>query len=276
MARVSNKPEISAEQFKAVIEYLEQPKATKKAACEMVGIAYNTKRLDNLIQEYKDDVERSIRLRKEKRRTACSPEELVSMIEDYLDGASFEDLSKRFYRSTAYIKHRLELAGALIRVQGILNPTRPPMLPDECVADAFRIRQVFNKEVANQSEYDTWKASIVSEHGNDLLEIYKRAGKFDTKRSIVVMGEKCWIPGYQCLGEVIKEVPSAQFTSYRVQLIHEDKQQYISLPYFEIGSLSHLKSMGVDIDRLGHAYSGTTCMEILNKAIRLGNKRDKS
>ena len=50
MARA--KLDVTPEQMESVIAYLETDKATKKAACEMLGIAYNTKRLGTLIEDY--------------------------------------------------------------------------------------------------------------------------------------------------------------------------------------------------------------------------------
>ena len=42
-------------------------KKTKKAVCEHLGIAYNTKRLDAIIQEFHDKIEREAELKKKAR-----------------------------------------------------------------------------------------------------------------------------------------------------------------------------------------------------------------
>ena len=61
-----------------VIAKLEAEKPiTKKLACEMLGIAYNTTRLENLIQEYKDDLDR-VKLRKKQVRKEAVTEETVA------------------------------------------------------------------------------------------------------------------------------------------------------------------------------------------------------
>ena len=39
-------------------------KKTKKAICEHLGIAYNTKRLDNIINDFLEKEERTLRLKK--------------------------------------------------------------------------------------------------------------------------------------------------------------------------------------------------------------------
>lgn len=282
MARKSIRPEVSDEQFKAVIEYLGQPKSTKKVACEMIGIAYNTKRLDTLIQEWKDTQERSARLRKEKRRQACSPEELVSMIEDYLDGTSYEDLSKRFYRSTTYIKHKLELSGALIRCNKTVSPLNPPLLPDECVLldEDFRCRERVDLEVTNQAEYDAILAGLIEDNHWDksnITEVYNHAGKFDTKRSVDYKGELVWVPAYQCLGEVIKEVPTeCGCKAYRVFIFKADRHQYVNIASWDLGSLRHLVVLGVDVSKMGSFINSIECKSLLNKALIAARKsKDK-
>lgn len=281
MAAKRQKPEISDEQFKAVIEYLDQPKSTKKAACEMLGILYNTKRLGTLIDEWVEDQERSARLRKEKRKQPCTPEELVNIIEDYLDGATFDGLSKRFYRSTAYIKHRLELAGALIRVSGSVSPLNPPLLPDECVLleETFRCRERVNLEVANEAEWVKKRTQVMIENGwkaDDCIEVYNRAGKFDTKRSIDHKGEMVWLPAYQCLGEVVQEVKHRECKAFRVFLFKDDHHQFVNVAAWDIGSLRHLVELGVDVTRMGSFSRGTDCTSSLNKALAAARKnKDK-
>lgn len=282
MARRGAKPDISDEQFKAVIAYLEEPKSTKKAACELLGIAYNTKRLDTLIQEWKDNQDLAARMRKEKRRQACTPQELVNMIEDYLDGASFDEMSKRFYRSTAYIKHKLELSGALIRCNTSVSPLKPPMLPDECVLleEDFRPRVRIEFEVETQAQYDAKLQQLIAENEWDkanVMEVYSRTSKFDTKRAVDYRGELVWLPGYQCLGEIIKEVPTkCGCKAYRIFIFKDDRHQYVNIPAWDIGSLRHLVALGVDVSRMGSFINSTECKSLLNKALEAARKnKDK-
>jgi hypothetical protein len=127
--------QISEEQYKEAITLLEDG-GTKKRACEILGIAYNTKRLDNLIVEFqqKQVVEKDLRARK--RKEALHGSELAEMITRYLQGDSLEDLSSTFFRSTGNIKYYLNKHGAMLRHHGRVDPLNPPLLPDECVVDS--------------------------------------------------------------------------------------------------------------------------------------------
>lgn len=128
--------EITEEQYLKAIELLESG-ATKKAACEALGIAYNTKRLTTLIEEFQHKIEVDKRIRAEKRTKAVTKDELASMVEDYLAGASFEALSQQYYRSAALIRFHLDNAGALLR-QNKTDYFNPSILPDECVTEEFQ------------------------------------------------------------------------------------------------------------------------------------------
>jgi hypothetical protein len=136
---MSSKVEISNETFDRVIAYLQKPSSTKKAACEMLGIRYNTKRLDTLIKEYQDGIERDKRIRAKKRKEPVTQTELVSIITDYLSGDSVQELSENYFRSTAVINYHLEKHGAKLRSNSKIDELCPPMLPDECVAESFEI-----------------------------------------------------------------------------------------------------------------------------------------
>lgn len=128
--------EISDEQYEKVITHLDGG-GTKKAACEMVGIAYNTKRLDNLIKEWLYKKEYSKTMRAKKRKEAVTEVEVAGMITDYLAGCSLSQLSDTYYRSINMIRYHLDKHGAMLRVQKVIDPLNPPLLPEECVSDSF-------------------------------------------------------------------------------------------------------------------------------------------
>lgn len=278
MAR-RQRADISDEQFKQAIEWLDNG-GTKKGACDILGVS-NNKTMESRIQEWKDDQATSARLRKEKRKQACSPQELVDMIEDYFDGATFEELSKRFYRSVAYIKHRLELAGALIRERGEKNVLNPPLLPEECVLldPDFKCRERVTFEAASPAEFETQKKRILEDKGwspSQVVDVKTQAGKWDSKCALDYKGEVVWLPGYQCLAEVVKEVPSKQGKAYRLYLLDPDRHQFVNIMYWDIGSLRHLEELGVNITSRGTYLNGTSCAELLNKALIAARKgKDK-
>ena len=271
--------DISDEQFKKAIEWLDNG-GTKKGACEILGVS-NNKTMESRIQEWKDNLETAARLRKEKRKQPCSAQELVHIIEDYFDGSSFEELSNRFYRSAAYIKHRLELAGALIRDRGERNILNPPLLPEECVLldPDFRCRERVEFEAASLAEFEIQKKRIMADNGwstSQVIEVRTQAGKWEPHCALDIKGEVVWLPGYQCLAEVIKEIPSKGGKAYRLYLLDQDRHQYVNSMYWDIGSLRHLEKLGVNISSRGTFLNGTACVEMLNKALIAARKgKDK-
>jgi len=133
------KADISDEQYKAAISALENG-ATKKAACEILNIAYNTNRLTTLIETYTKEKENELRLRKSKRGTPVSDAEMIDIIERYFDGESMEEISKRTFRPMPLIKLKLEQHGAMLKSRKTVNPMNPPMIPDECVEEHFALK----------------------------------------------------------------------------------------------------------------------------------------
>ena len=89
---------------------------TKKEACEMLNINYNTTRLSKIIEGFKEDQEyRKIRMSKNRGKPA-SKDEMKQMIEMYLDGQTITDISKTMFRSPAFIKGNLDKVGVPTRV----------------------------------------------------------------------------------------------------------------------------------------------------------------
>ena len=137
MARRSNTV-ISNDQYEDAMAWLEDG-GTKKGACEILGIAYNTKRLDTLIEDHITRRDAEKRLRATKRKTAITPDESIAMITDYLRGESMQDLSNSYYRSVSVIKQHIEKCGADLRQSEAIDELRPPLLPEICDTDYFDV-----------------------------------------------------------------------------------------------------------------------------------------
>lgn len=109
---------------------------TKKRACEILGIAYNTTRLDNLIEEY---LERKARLAQRKRAKRGKPleaDEKKDIIESYLEREPLADIAERQARSTATIKNFLEFSGIPMR-DSECSYFNPPMVGDKLVREVY-------------------------------------------------------------------------------------------------------------------------------------------
>lgn len=196
------KAEISDEQFKAAATALEAG-ATKKAACEILGIPYNTTRLTSLLENFAKAKEVETRLRKAKRGTPITDQEMVTTLEMYFDDESLESISKRMHRSLPLIKFKLEQSGAMLKSRSTVNPASPPMIPEECLQENFELK------------------------------------------------EKVWVAGYNCLGEIDKRLDQEGDAVYRVYLLDRHNHRYVYYPWYELGSLRHLSTIGLNIDKLG-------------------------
>lgn len=129
---------------------------TKKDACQILGMSYNTTRLGTIIQQYKDKQARDKKFRAEKRGKPLSEDELHYIIQEYLSGEPIDGISKGIYRSPAFVKQVLETHAVPIRVPGH-SYFHPQLIPDGAVRDRFKVG-----EVVYSARYDTL-AQITSE-----------------------------------------------------------------------------------------------------------------
>ena len=74
---------------------------TKKSICEHLGIAYNTKRLDNIIKEFHEKLEREADLKKKARNKIFTKVEKQGIADAYLGGETQSALAKQFHITPA-------------------------------------------------------------------------------------------------------------------------------------------------------------------------------
>ena len=112
MARVKRKDyeRLDDATVSRVIQLLEQDKpVTKKAACEILNISYNTKRLDKIIEEYKDKIEYTKKRMKANKGRAFNEYEIKDMVISYLSGESITKIADSMYRSIHVVKNYLKV-----------------------------------------------------------------------------------------------------------------------------------------------------------------------
>ena len=93
-------------------------KKTKKVVCEHLGIAYNTKRLDQIIKEFHDKLNREAELKKKARNKIFTATEKQGIADAYLAGETQSALSKQFYISPQRVKKILMDMNVPIRARG--------------------------------------------------------------------------------------------------------------------------------------------------------------
>jgi len=114
---------------------------TKKDACQILGMSYNTTRLGTIIEEYKKQQARNAERRAALRGKPASQEDMVYIISEYLNNETIDSISKMTYRSPTFIKNVLESNAVPIRVPGHTY-FNPQLIPDGAVRDRFKVGEI--------------------------------------------------------------------------------------------------------------------------------------
>ena len=168
--------------IKRVIDALESEiPITKKDACEILNISYNTTRLSKIINNFKADQKYRKSRRLKNRGKPASHLELQEMISSYLSGIPAIHIAKSLYRSPAFIKSHIDKIGVPTKVADgeLFIP------PDECVKYEFEIGEWvwFNDPHPNARG---GKAGIITK---DITDISVRAKREECK---------CYMIDYWC------------------------------------------------------------------------------
>lgn len=114
---------------------------TKKLACELLGMTYNTTRLASVLTEFKERKAKERERRAAKRGKPAQPDEVQYVIQDYINGETIDSISKSLYRSTQFVKGILEKYAVPIR-SAKHDYFKPELIPFEAVRERFEPGQV--------------------------------------------------------------------------------------------------------------------------------------
>lgn len=154
-----------------LLEPKEGKPGTKKDACQILGIAYNTTRLGGIIEKYKTDKEREATIRAEKRGKPATPAEITFAIQSYLEGETLDSISKSLFRTSVFVSNILDQY-AVPRRQSAHSYFRPELVPDEAIRDKFIVG-----EKVYSMRYDSI-ASIEKELTPGIYRIYLLSDKW--------------------------------------------------------------------------------------------------
>lgn len=200
-----------------VIKLLEQPKPiTKKEACEVLNISYNPTRLGTIIENHKNRKALDEKRRAANRGKPASPEEIKSVITEYLNGSTVSDIADGLYRSTTFVRNIIETVGVPQRGVGE-NYFEYSPLPEQCVSDSFNAGEI------------AWSAR----HQAPCI-IDKAVGK--TKDGVANLYRVYVIEPF--------EAPDKLFVRSWGTPGH-----YSTQPAYELGRLEHLRQYGVEPER---------------------------
>ena len=114
---------------------------TKKDACQILGMAYNTTRLGTIIEQFKTRQKRTAERRAQLRGKPVTQDEVQFIISEYLEGEPIDAISKATYRSAGIIKGVLESNHVPIRVPGH-SYFDPQLIPEGAVRERFKVGEV--------------------------------------------------------------------------------------------------------------------------------------
>jgi len=137
--RKKREEKLSETNINKVIELLAAEKPiTKKEACEILHIAYNTTRLSKIIADHNETIEFRARRKAQNKGKGVTEAEKVSIVKHYLNGAVVSDIAKALYRSPAFIKAVIERMGVPQKLPDTdYKGIKEAMIPEPCVAEEF-------------------------------------------------------------------------------------------------------------------------------------------
>ena len=171
---------------------------TKKEACSILNISYNTTRLNKIIEDHLETVAYRERRKAQNKGKGATEMEIKQVVNFYLDGSNISDIAKHLYRSPAFIKAIINRIGvpqklAMTDYEGRRNA----MLPEQCVSDEFEegeriwavrqnypavVKREFKPELAEERGYKVYLCYTIECGQEDLRNTYfphlEYAGKF--------------------------------------------------------------------------------------------------
>ena len=174
--RTSEDEKLDDTTLERVIKALEAEKPiTKKDACSMLNIAYNTTRLDKLITQYRDKKTAEAKRRSEKRGKPATLEEIGLIVQEYLEGATIDSISKTIYRSAGFVKAVLEKHHIPMRAKQY-DYFKPELIPDGAIRERFAVG-----EKVYSARYDSLaivRAEQVNKQGQYVYRIWLDAERW--------------------------------------------------------------------------------------------------
>ena len=140
--KVKDYEKLTDSNIKKVIDLLSaSPPITKKDACIILNIAYNTTRLSKIIENYQEKVALTKKMKAKKKGVPPDKDEIKWIVQSFIRGESIADIAKTNYRSATFINNLIERVGVPERAKGD-DAFKVSLLPENCVADTFDIGEI--------------------------------------------------------------------------------------------------------------------------------------
>jgi hypothetical protein len=167
---------LTQENIRHVIALLSTEKPiTKKEACGILNISYNTTRLNNIIQEFEDRESFRATRKSQLKGKRATKEEIKDAIQSYLRGESVSEIAQGMYRSSGFIKAILDRVGVPTRPAAVEDRMGYAFLPEQCIAEEFMpgetVWSAFNHAPA-LVEKEHNKPLYIEKYGSKCYSIY--------------------------------------------------------------------------------------------------------
>ena len=226
---------LSSQNIEKVISLLtttssEKP-ITKKEACDILNIAYNTTRLNKIIEDYQDRKAYVKKRKQSLRGRPASREEIAEACESYLAGNTISDISKSLFRSPSFVRAILEKVGVPQRPNSKEERLEPHYYPDECMSEEFS-----EGEIAWSATYHT-SVEIKKKLTREFLDSRKGMDTVDYEKKYGCPAYAIYVrQKVESEDTFFSNVQTGGFAAYA--------------PAYELCKLEHLREYGVRIERL--------------------------
>ena len=205
---------------------------TKREACSILNISYNTTRLDKIIEDYYDQKQYRSRRVSQNRGKPARPDEIQDIVKEYLSGENVSNISKGLYRSPSFVKSILEKIGVPQRPTKVEGRKQEYYLPEECLAEDFEEGEI------------VWAAThhAPAVIGKKLTKEYQ-----DSKPGLITQDyEKTY--GCSVFSIYIRQKPSGDLEDFYIAANIGGFYSYAAA--YDLGKLKHLEEYGVDLAKL--------------------------
>lgn len=214
-----------------VIDLLNQESPiTKKEACEILNIRYNTTRLQKIIEEHLEMTAFREKRKSQNRGKGATKAEIRDCIQSYIEGENISNIAKSLYRSNSFVKAIIERVGVPQKLPKEHDKCRDIMLPEQCVAESFEEGEI------------AWSAK---NNGFCLvLEEYSKEAQA-VKPGIVPVDYEA---KYGAKGYKIYVLTPCDTSNTFFPWVNGDRVGYYSFSLaYDLGNLKHLEEYGVKL-----------------------------
>lgn len=204
---------------------------TKKEACQILNINYNTTRLQRIIDEYLERKENLERRKAANRGKPADAMEIKTAITEYLDGEPISEIAKGLFRSPSFVRGIIERTGVPQRPTSKEGRRGVDLIPDSCVAQEFRPGEIVWSARHHTTAVIVRELTPEYQQGCKGLRFVDYESKYGAKAYQIYVTEN--------IDSSDSFFPHVERGGYNATSIA-----------YDLGRLSHLEEFGVDLQRL--------------------------